>query len=100
VSHALSDDAHPQLIHQDDTFFTVPHGRLKLRVFGDGTGELIHYHRADADGPKLSDYVLAPVPEPESLREALTRACGLLGRVKKNRILVLVGPHPHPPRPC
>lgn len=92
LARALSDDDHPQLIHQDDTFFTVPHGRLKLRVFGDGTGELIHYHRADADGPKLSDYVLAPVPEPASLREALTRACGLLGRVKKQRILVLVGP--------
>ena len=91
LARALSDDAHPQLIHQDDTFFDVPHGRLKLRVFGDGSGELIHYHRRDADGPKLSDYVLAPVPEPESLREALTGACGLLGRVRKERILVLVG---------
>ena len=92
VARALGDDEHPQLIHQDDTFFAVPHGRLKLRVFGDGSGELIHYHRADAQGPKLSDYVLAPVPEPESLREALTRACGLLGRVRKERILVLAGP--------
>jgi adenylate cyclase class IV len=92
VARSLGDDEHPQRIHQDDTFFAVPHGRLKLRVFGDGSGELIHYHRADAHGPKLSDYVLAPVPEPESLREALTRACGLLGRVRKSRILVLVGP--------
>ncbi|OGB04328.1 MAG: adenylate cyclase [Burkholderiales bacterium RIFCSPHIGHO2_12_FULL_69_20] len=92
LARALSDDEHPQLIHQDDTFFAVPHGRLKLRVFGDGSGELIHYVRTDVLGPKLSDYVLAPVPEPESLREALTRACGLLGRVRKARILVLVGP--------
>ena len=91
VARALGDDEHPQLIHQDDTFFAVPQGRLKLRVFGDGSGELIHYHRADAQGPKLSDYVLAPVPEPESLREALTRACGLLGRVRKERILILAG---------
>ena len=91
LARALSDDVHPQLIHQDDTFFDAPHGRLKLRVFGDGSGELIHYHRPDVDGPKVSDYVLAPVPEPESLREALTRACGLLGRVRKERILVLVG---------
>ncbi len=91
LARALSDDDHLQLIHQDDTFFDVPQGRLKLRVFGDGSGELIHYLRADAQGPKLSDYVLAPVPEPESLREALTRACGLLGRVRKERILVLVG---------
>lgn len=92
LAQALSDDKHLQRIHQDDTFFAVPHGRLKLRVFGDGSGELIHYHRPDATGPKLSDYVLAPVSEPESLREALVRGCGLLGRVRKHRILALVGP--------
>ena len=91
LARALGDDAHAQLIHQDDSFFEVPHGRLKLRVFGDGSGELIHYHRADASGPKRSDYVRVAVPDPESLREALDRACGLLGRVRKERILVLVG---------
>jgi len=91
-ARALSDDDHLQRIQQDDTFFAVPQGRLKLRVFGDGSGELIQYLRADDDdGPKLSDYVISPVPEPESLREALTRACGQLGRVRKQRILVLVG---------
>jgi len=92
LARALSDDDHPQLIHQDDTFFSVSHGRLKLRVFGDGSGELIHYHRPDAHGPKRSDYVLSLAPEPESLREALTRACGLLGRVRKARLLLLAGP--------
>ena len=91
LAQALSDGDHPQLIHQDDTFFDAPHGRLKLRVFGDGSGELIHYRRADADGPKLSDYLLAPAPEPESLREVLTRGLGKLGRVRKQRILLLVG---------
>ncbi|MBL0086893.1 MAG: class IV adenylate cyclase [Ideonella sp.] len=91
LAQALSDDEHAQLIHQDDTFFTVPHGRLKLRVFADGTGELIHYHRANADGPKVSDYAISTVSEPDSLREVLERACGLLGRVRKERILVLVG---------
>ena len=91
LARALSDDDHPQLIHQDDTFFDVPHGRLKLRVFGDGSGELIHDHRANGDGPKRSDYILAPAPEPESLREALTRALGLLGRVRKERLLLLAG---------
>ena len=92
LARALSDGDPPQLIHQDDSFFDAPHGRLKLRVFGDGSGELIHYHRSDEDGPKRSDYVLAPAPEPESLRAALTRAMGLLGRVRKDRILLLVGP--------
>jgi adenylate cyclase class IV len=87
---ALADDP-PQRIRQDDTFFAVAHGRLKLREFGDGSGELIHYERADADGPKRSDYAIAPVLEPEALREALARACGELGRVRKQRTLLLAG---------
>jgi adenylate cyclase class IV len=89
---ALPGAVGPELIEQDDTFFTVPQGRLKLRQFADGSGQLIAYQRPDATGPKLSDYVLAPVPQPGPLREALERACGLLGRVRKRRLLVLVGP--------
>jgi adenylate cyclase class IV len=80
------------LIEQDDTFFTCAHGRLKLRDFGDGTGELIHYERADSAGPKLSDYVRAPTTDPAVLREALTRAQGIQGRVRKTRWLLMIGP--------
>ena len=90
-ARVLGDGEQAQLIHQDDTFFAVPHGRLKLRVFADGSGELIHYTRPDAEGPKVSDYVISRAPEPDTLREALTRACGLLGRVRKTRLLVLQG---------
>jgi adenylate cyclase class IV len=81
----------PQRIHQDDTFFICTHGRLKLRDFGDGSGELIHYHRADTPGPKVSDYVRAPTRDPAALREALARAHGVLGRVRKTRLLLLAG---------
>lgn len=89
---ALADENDsPQLIHQDDTFFRVPHGRLKLRVFADGAGELIHYHRPDAQGPKLSDYLITAVADPDSLRDVLERACGVAGRVIKRRVLVLAG---------
>lgn len=84
-------DSPPQRIDQDDTFFAVAHGRLKLRVFADGSGELIHYLRPDQGGPKLSDYVLAPVAAPTPLREAMTRGCGQLGRVRKHRTLLLTG---------
>jgi adenylate cyclase class IV len=84
-------DGPPQRIDQDDTFFVCTHGRLKLRDFGDGRGELIHYHRADTDGPKLSDYVRVATSEPAALREALARAQGVLGRVRKTRLLLLVG---------
>ncbi len=80
----------PELIVQDDSFFTVPHGRLKLREFADGSAELIHYHRADTAEAKASDYVRVPVPDAAALREALAHACGLLGRVQKQRWLLIV----------
>ena len=85
-------DSGPTPIAQDDSFFHCPQGRLKLRVFADGHGELIAYERGDTAGPKLSDYVRAPVAAPAALRVALTRACGLRGRVVKQRTLYLVGP--------
>ena len=81
----------PQLIEQDDTFFACPNGRLKLRAFAAGGGELIFYRRADDAGPKESFYVLAPVADCDPLREALTLAYGQSGRVRKRRELWLVG---------
>lgn len=81
----------PEDLVQDDTFFRCERGRLKLRELAPGVGQLIHYHRADASGPKMSDYVIAPTPDPAALREALARANGLLGRVVKRRRLYLVG---------
>lgn len=81
----------PELIEQDDSFFAVPHGRLKLRQFVDGSAELIHYHRADTVDAKASDYVRVAAPDAEGLRLALTRALGSLGRVRKQRWLLLHG---------
>ena len=40
MAEALA-DAPPRTIEQDDSFFACAHGRLKLRDFGDGRGELI-----------------------------------------------------------
>ena len=84
-------DSGPVDIHQDDTFFPCARGRLKLREFATGDGQLIHYDRPDQGGPKLSDYVIAPTVDPAALREALTRACGTAGRVRKHRRLYLAG---------
>lgn len=89
-ARALADGPAQRLL-QDDTFFACTRGRLKLRDFGDGTGELIHYERRDADGPKLSDYVRAPTADPAALREALARAHGVIGRVRKTRWLLMCG---------
>lgn len=81
----------PIAIAQDDTFFACPNGRLKLRDFGDGRGELIFYQRADQTGPKTSFYRITTTAEPDRLREVLTLAHGQAGRVIKRRTLWLVG---------
>jgi adenylate cyclase class IV len=78
-------------IEQDDTFFRALHGRLKLRQFADGSAELIHYQRADTTDAKLSDYRRVAAPDAAALREALERALGIVGRVRKQRWLLLAG---------
>jgi len=83
--------APPRVLHQTDTFFRVPRGRLKLREFGDGTGELIFYERPDRPGPKLSSYCIAPCSDPVALAALLRRALGVRGVVAKRRELFLVG---------
>ena len=87
---ALADDG-PTPIAQDDTFFHCTHGRLKLREFADGSAELIAYDRPDSPRPKLSTYRRVAVPDPAALRAALAAACGVRGRVRKQRTLYLVG---------
>jgi len=87
---ALADHG-PEFIAQDDTFFHCAHGRLKLRDFGDGRGELIPYQRADRAGPKTSTYRRTPTEQPASLRETLAMALGVAGQVKKQRTLFLIG---------
>ncbi len=84
-------DSGPVEIAQDDTFFVAPHGRLKLRVFADGRGELIAYRRADDGGPKVSTYLVSPTVSPDTLRDVLTMSNGQEGRVVKHRTLFLVG---------
>lgn len=81
----------PVFVDQDDTFFTCANGRLKLRAFGDGSGELIFYQRADDNGPKESFYVISRTDEPDSLRDALSLAYGVVGRVKKHRTVFMAG---------
>ena len=84
-------DGGPTEILQDDTFFNCPSGRLKLRSFANNTGELIFYRRSDERGPKQSFYIRTPTTDPDSLRETLALAYGMVGRVKKHRTLYLAG---------
>ncbi len=84
-------DTPVQVIPQEDTFFSVGQGRLKLRVRNPGPAQLIYYERANQDGPKRSDYSIFETPDPGGLKQTLGRALGIRGVVRKTRYLYLVG---------
>src|SRR3954466_3308490 len=76
-------------LRQRDTYFAARRGRLKLREQEPGAAELIAYERADAAEARESRYRIAPVREPEALREALDAALGTVVVVDKRRRLFL-----------
>jgi len=80
-----------QLVEQEDTFFHVPGGRLKLRECSGADAELIYYRRPDAEGPKASEYETTAVRDTGRLRELLAAALGVAGRVVKRRVVYRVG---------
>jgi predicted adenylyl cyclase CyaB len=80
-----------QIINQTDTFFVVSRGRLKVRVFSDGSGELISYERADQQGPKESVYRRVACEDARALSQALSSVLSVRGIVAKQREVFLVG---------
>lgn len=78
-------------LRQDDSFFVCTSGRLKLRDFGNGHGELIAYQRPDTPEPSLSSYTRTETADPAGLRATLTRALGCWARVVKTRQLYMAG---------
>ena len=81
-----------EVIHQIDTFFIVPTGRLKVRRFADGSGELIAYDRPDRTGPRTSTYTRAACADADALVRALASVLPVRGTVVKRRDLFLIGP--------
>jgi predicted adenylyl cyclase CyaB len=80
-----------QVIPQEDIFFNVERGRLKLRILAPDQAQLIFYTRPDQEGPKRSDYHLTYSSDPVNLRRVLELAYGIRGVVRKTRYLYLVG---------
>lgn len=81
----------PESLSQEDTFFNSPDGRLKLRVLQAGPAQLIHYVRPDRQGPKRSNYHVFETNDPENLKAVLSRAFGIRGVIRKERLLYIVG---------
>ena len=77
------------LDHQIDTYFKSPNGRLKLRQ-GKIEQALIHYHRPNQAGPKLSEVTLYKAPAENSLKEVLKAAMEILVVVDKQRHIYFI----------
>jgi len=101
ASRALAAGAMPTaILHQRDTYFAAPRGRLKLREErrepwpgypgeDDLTAELIHYERADEAVARESAYDLLPVDDPATVRATLDERLGTTVDVLKTRGLLL-----------
>lgn len=89
VAEELS-GAPPKIIRQDDTFYRVNEGRLKMRFYADSSATLVRYDRDNKGGPKLCDYDLlefsvAQGEKAKLLNEMLKKCVGARGRVVKER---------------
>lgn len=78
------------LLIQEDTYFQVPHGRLKLREFPDGSSELIAYERPNQQGQRWSNYRRITITTATDLKHALADTLGVACVVKKKRHLFLM----------
>jgi predicted adenylyl cyclase CyaB len=77
------------VLHQEDTYFHVHTGRLKLREIDNTSAELIYYDRPDDPAARISRYRIAPVTDPAALKSLLIAALGVRAVVRKRRELFL-----------
>ena len=90
VRRYLSGDPHIQYRWkhwQEDVYFRVPRGRLKLRRYDNGKSELIYYQREDQGKPRDSQYYLLAIPHPDAALTLFQQALGVLAVVRKQREL-------------
>lgn len=72
---------------QIDTYFAVPHGRLKLREYGAPSAELVFYERAERSIRRWSDYYVYHCKNPKELKAFLKKIFSVLVVVNKQRAL-------------
>ena len=78
---------HEKKMHQIDTYFNVPEGRLKLREEGLDFASLIYYHRSDMAESCYSDYHICQIQDLDSFKLILSNALGTKVIVEKTRDL-------------
>lgn len=75
---------------QEDIYFNVPKGRLKIRrVEGEKTSKLVYYEREDRQEPKISDVLIVDTDNPDTLKVILQRSLGTRVTITKTREIYL-----------
>lgn len=77
---------HRETVHQVDTYFQAPKGRLKLRELAEtDEGWLIYYERPNQPESRYSQYQLCEIADCTALKTLLTAALGIKTVVEKRR---------------
>jgi predicted adenylyl cyclase CyaB len=76
---------------QEDIFFFVPKGKLKLRILGKNLGKLIYYEKHGSSEYQNTQYILVLTEEPETLKALLQSVLKHQGIVRKKRIIYKMG---------
>lgn len=75
---------------QEDIYYRVNSGRLKLRIIGGKKGNLIQYFRSNKTGKRVSKYVISETSTPKELNTILSSLYGILITVKKKREITIL----------
>ena len=78
-----------ETMHQIDTYFNVPQGRLKLRELGKDLAYLIYYERGEKTTERWSNYYTYDVANPKEFKKFYERVLGVKVVVDKKRILYM-----------
>ena len=78
-----------ETMHQVDTYFNVPQGRLKLRELGKNNAYLIYYERGEKNKERWSNYYTYDISDPKKYKVFYKRALGVKVIVDKKRILYM-----------
>lgn len=79
----------PTILMQEDIFYRIRFGRLKLRSICNKKYELIFYRRPDKTGPKCSKYIRIRLNNKSFVDSILAKIFGRLVVIKKQRDLFL-----------
>ncbi len=77
-------------VHQEDTYFRVPDGWLKLRV-QDASAELVAYRRAPGHAAHSCTYAVTAIGDPAACRDGLAAVLAIRAVVRKRREVWAVG---------